>query len=94
MRIYEKMKHILRSWNSKVNQFWGDGCYIRSVLTLLLPSIVIGLLIVAVIMAITAGFNFLRCYYAQLIALTLALWAFIAWWDKRKADKIEIERKA
>lgn len=91
--MLEKAKELYFKWQNKVTQFWEEGCYFRSILTFLPPIILIALLIVLIIKAIIAGFNFVRLYYAQLIFAAFAICAFVAWLDKRKADKIDLERQ-
>lgn len=90
----EKAKELYFKWQNIVTQFWEEGCYFRSILTFLPPIILIALLIVLIIKAIIAGFNFVRLYYAQLIFAAFAICVFVAWLDKRRADKITLEREA
>lgn len=92
--MLEKVKEIFYKWCNKVNEFWEDERYFFSILTLLLPPILTGLLIILIIKTVIAGFNFVRFYYAQLIFAGFGICAFVAWLDKRKADNLENERKA
>lgn len=92
--MLEKVKEFFYKWQDKVTKLWADKSYIRASLVYLLPIVFIALLIVFTIKAITAGFNFLCRYYAQLIFAALAICVFVAWLDKRKANNIEIERQA
>ena len=91
--MFEKGKELFYKWCNKFNEFWEDERYFFAILTLLPPPILVGLLIGLVIKAIIAGFNFLCKYYAQLFFAALAICVFVAWLDKRKADKIERKRK-
>jgi len=91
--MLKKLKELIYSWCNKINQFSDDGCYIRAAFTFILPPIVIALLIVLFIKAITAGFNFLYGHATQLVMAALVLWAFVAWLDKHRASRIELDRK-
>lgn len=92
--MLEKGKELFYKWCNKVNEFREDERYILSILILFLPPILIGLLIILIIKAITAGFNFLCQHFSQLIFAVFAICVFVAWLDKRKADNLENERKA
>lgn len=92
--MIEKAKDAISKWRDRVNNFWSGGCYFRAILTIVVPGVFLGLLICLVITGVIAVGDFLRQYYAQLIMAALAVWAFLAWWDKHKADNIETERKA
>ena len=92
--MLEKAKQFYYRWYNKVSEFWTDERYIFAILTFLPPPILVGLLICFTIKAIIAGFNFLRLYYAQLIFAAFAVCVFVAWLDKRRADKISLEREA
>lgn len=92
--MLEKVKELFYKWRNDTTELWEDEQYIRSILTCLLPPVFIGLLIILIIKAITAGFNFVRLYYPQLIFAAFAVCVFVAWLDKRRADKISLEREA
>ncbi len=92
--MLEKAKQFYYRWYNKISEFWTDERYIFAILTFLPPPILVGLLICFTIKAIIAGFNFLRLYYAQLIFAAFAVCVFVAWLDKRRADKISLEREA
>lgn len=89
--MFEKIKQVVNKWCNNINEHRATGSYIRAGLTLILPPIMIGLIVVLMALALTAVFNFLRRYYAQLIFAAFAICVFVAWLDKRKADKIKIE---
>lgn len=91
--MLEKVKELFYKWYNKTTELWEDERYIRSILTCLLPSVLVGLLICLVIKAVVAGFNFLRLYYAHLVFAAFGVCAFVAWLDKRKAEKIDLERQ-
>lgn len=93
MKILGKFEEVFDKLTEKFSDFWCSGHYIRAVLALLLPSIGVGLIIVFLIMALTAAFDFLRRHYAQLIFAGFAICVFVAWLDKRRADKIDLERQ-
>lgn len=91
--MLEKIKEFICKWSNKTTELWKDERYIRSILTCLLPPVLVGLLICLVIKAVIAGFNFVRLYYAHLIFAAFGVCAFIAWLDRRKANHIELERQ-
>lgn len=91
--MFEKVKELFDRWASAVAQFWNEGRYILAILTFLPPIVLIALLVALIIKGIMAGVSFLYRYSAQLIFAAFAICVFIAWLDKRKADKIEIESK-
>ena len=89
----ELLKKRLTQWRECVQKLWAEGSYIRASLTFLVVPVVIALMIVLVALGISAVVGILRRHYAELIAAALGLWAFAAWWDKHKAEKIERESK-
>lgn len=91
--MFEKVKESFYKWSNETTELWEDRRYIRSILTCLLPPVLIGLILVLIIKAVIAGFNFLCRYYAQLIFAAFAICVFVAWLDKRRADKIDLERQ-
>lgn len=91
--MLEKVKELFYKWCNKINELREDERYFLAFLTFLLPPVLIGLVLVLIIKAVTAGFNFLCRYYAQLIFAAFAICVFVAWLDKRKADKIDLERQ-
>lgn len=92
-QILEKGKEFIRRWCDKVDQLWAGGCYLRAILTLLLPYVALGLIIVFLIMMFTAIFDFFRRYYTQLIAVAFGICLFVAWLDKRKTEEIKRKRE-
>lgn len=91
--MFGKGKEIFYKWCNKINELHEDERYFLAFLTFLLPPVLIGLVLVLIIKAVTAGFNFLCRYYAQLIFAAFAICVFVAWLDKRKAGKIDLERQ-
>lgn len=91
--MIEKAKRFYNRWYTKINEFWIDERYILAILTFLPPPILVALLAILTIKATIAGFNFLRIYYAHLIFAAFAVCVFVAWLDKRRADKIDLERQ-
>lgn len=91
--MFGKGKEIFYKWCNKINELREDERYFLAFLTFLLPPVLIGLVLVLIIKAVTAGFNFLCRYYAQLIFAAFAICVFVAWLDKRKAGKIDLERQ-
>lgn len=89
-----RIKRHITQWTEHTQELWTGGHYIRAILTFLLPLIAVGMAIGLMIMGITALFGFFRQYYAQLIMAALIMWAFIAWWDKHKAEQIRLERES
>ena len=91
--MLEKVKEFIYKWSNKTTELWEDERYIRSILTFLLPPVLMGLLIYFVIKAVIAGFNFVHLYYAHLIFAAFAICVFIAWLDKRKTQNIDLKRR-
>lgn len=92
--MLERIKQAIINWGGNVSEYWAAGCRVRAILTFILPPVLIALIIVLLFSGMSAVFNFLYNHAAQLVMAALAVWAFLAWWDKHKADNIETERKA
>lgn len=86
-------KHVTK-WSQNISELWAEERYLRAILTFILPPVIIALLIVLIALTVTTVLDFLRRYYAQLIMAALAVWAFLAWWDKHKAEQIRLERES
>lgn len=86
-------KHVMQ-WSESISELWAEGQYLRAILTFILPPVIIALLIILIALTVTTVLDFLRRYYAQLIMAALAVWAFLAWWDKHKAEQIRLERES
>lgn len=91
--MLQKGKELFYRWASAVAQFWNEGRYFLAILTFLPPIVLVALFVALIIKAIIAGASFLFRHSAQLIFAAFCICAFIAWLDKRKADKIEIVRQ-
>ena len=89
-----RIKRYVTQWTEHTQELWTGEHYIRAILAFLLPLIAVGMAIGLAIVGITALFSFFRQYYAQLIMAALAIWAFLAWWDKHKAEQIRLERES
>lgn len=95
--MFEKVKELSYRWASAVAQFCNEGRYILAILTFLPPLVLVALFVTLIIKGIMAGVGFLYRYSAQLIFAGFCICLFIAWWDKRRAEKfrqkqIEIEQ--
>lgn len=86
-------KHVMQ-WSESISELWAEGQYLRAILTFILPPVIIALLIILIALTVTTVLGFLRRYYPQLIMAALAVWAFLAWWDKHKAEQVQLEREA
>lgn len=89
---------IFQKWAEYLRKLWAQKRYIRAVITFVVPPVSIALALIFIITGISAVVNFVRHYYAQLIFAALILWAFAAWWDKHKNERlkrkqIEIEQE-
>ena len=94
MKIFEKAKQSFNKLNERFKELWYAGYYLRAILTIAVPGAFLGLLICLVITGVIAVGDFLRRHYAELIGAALILWAFVAWWDKHKAEQIRLERES
>lgn len=86
------IKKYIIQWTERVPELWAEQCYIRAILTFIIPVVAGAASVALIILGVTAIFDFLRRHYAQLIMVALGLWAFAAWWDKHRAEKVRLER--
>lgn len=89
-----RIKRHVTQWSESIQELWAEERYLRAILTLILPPVIIAFLIVLIALTVTTVLDFLYRYYAQLIMAALAVWAFLAWWDKHKAEQVQLEREA
>lgn len=92
MELFETVKERILQWQTRVKEFWAEGCYIRASVTFLVPPVIVALVIVLLCMGISTVVGFLYRHLAQLIMLGLGVWGFAAWWDKHKAEKFRREQ--
>lgn len=85
-------KYIFR-WTERVLELWAEQCYIRAILAFVIPVVAVAASVALIILGVTATFDFLRRHYVELIMVALGVWAFAAWWDKHRADRIELDRQ-
>lgn len=78
-----------KQWAERVLELWATKRYVCASITFIVPPMIIGFAIILIVMGITAVVNFFRSYYVELLALALGLWAFVAWWDRHRAEKIK-----
>lgn len=93
MYLLERVKEYVLKWQARVQELWAERRYIRASLFFLAIPVGVVMVIILAALGVSAVANFLRRYYAQLIFAAFCICAFIAWLDKRKADKIEIVRQ-
>lgn len=92
--MLEKIKQFLNNWAGNVREYWDAGYRFRAGFTFIVPPILVALTIILLFLGVSAVFDFLRRYYAQLFFMAVGICIFVAWLDKRKADNLENERKA
>ena len=92
--MLEKIKQFLNNWAGNVREYWDAGYRFRAGFTFIVPPILVALTIILLFLGVSAVFDFLRRYYAQLFFMAVGICVFVAWLDKRKADNLENERKA
>lgn len=93
MKILRLLKAQIDNWSKTISVLWADKHYIRSVLTLLLPPMAIGIGICLIVKIVTGITTFLRLHYAKLIFAVLLIWAFAGWLDNHKEKQLEYRRR-
>ena len=90
--MLEKIKQFLNNWAGNVREYWDAGYRFRAGFTFIVPPILVALTIILLFLGVSAVFDFLRRYYAQLFFMAVGICIFVAWLDKRKADNLESGR--
>lgn len=93
MELFEKAKECIFQWSNRVQDLWTERRYFYASVTCLVPPVIVALILILLGMGISAAVGFLRQHYTHLILAALVLWAFAAWWDKHKGEKIMHERE-
>lgn len=87
------LRELLAKWYEYFYTRWAKKQHFRAILAVLLPTVAVGLVLGLLFKGILSAGNFLWKHAAQFFCVLLAFCFFVAWLDKRKADKIKMERE-
>lgn len=89
----DRLEKYLYKWKERVCELWYNKRYLRAIATFLIPTIIVGVILAILFKGFVAVGYFLREHAAQFFLIGFAICLFVAWLDKRKADKIDLERQ-
>lgn len=87
------LRELLAKWYEYFCTRWAKKQHFRAILAVLLPTVAVGLVLGLLFKGILSAGNFLWKHATQFFCVFLAFCFFVAWLDKRKADKIKMERE-
>lgn len=96
MKFWNLLKFMYLRIQDKFVGLWENGKYFLAALAVILPSIIIGLIIVLIVKSIAVIIHFVRVHYTQIFFTGIIIWAFLEWLDNhadRKRKRKEKERE-
>lgn len=89
----DRLEEYLYKWKGRICELWAERRRFRAIATFVIPTIVVGVILVLLFKGAMAVGYFLRDHAAQFFLVGFAICLFVAWLDQRRADKIKIERE-